>query len=71
MEKLTLSIREAAEMLGVPVNTMYTHAQAGRIPTLRLGKRILIPRVALERMVQAACEPPGPEFGWAPRQDTA
>ncbi len=47
-ERLTLRVREAAELLGVPARTAYAWAAEGRIPVLRVGRVVLIPRQALE-----------------------
>ena len=51
MEKQALSILEAAEILGISRSTAYEAAKTGELPTIKLGKRILVPLVALERML--------------------
>ena len=50
-EKLTLSVDEAARVLGLSRNSCYQAVETGAIPSLRIGKRILIPRFALERLL--------------------
>ena len=50
----TLSIREAAEYLGIGINQAYEAARRREIPTIKIGKRILVPLAALERMLQGA-----------------
>lgn len=50
----TLTIVEAAQALGIGRNQGYEAARRGEIPTIRIGKRILVPAAALERMLQAA-----------------
>ena len=52
MTKETLSVQEAAEVLGIGRSAAYEAARAGQIPTIRIGKRILVPRVALERLLE-------------------
>ncbi len=47
----TLTIREAAKVLGVGRALAYEMARAGRIPVIRLGRRLVVPRPALERML--------------------
>jgi excisionase family DNA binding protein len=47
-EPATLSIREAAKVLGVGVNQAYQAAHRGEIPTIKIGKRLLVPVAALE-----------------------
>lgn len=50
-EKLTLSVTEAAAMLGLSRNAAYQGCQNGQIPHIKIGKRILISRVQLERLL--------------------
>ncbi len=51
MTKRAISINEAAETLGIGVAKAYEAAKSGELPTIRLGKRILVPLAALERML--------------------
>jgi excisionase family DNA binding protein len=51
-QRWTLSVKEAAKLLGVGRNKAYEAARRGEIPTIRIGKRILVPVAALERMLQ-------------------
>lgn len=50
---MTLTVPEAAERLGISRAFAYELVARGEIPFLRLGRRIVIPRRALERMVDA------------------
>ncbi len=50
----TLTIPEAAKALGISRNAGYEAARRGEIPTIRIGKRLLVPLAALERMLQGA-----------------
>ena len=50
-EKLTLTVSEAAQVLGLSRNSCYQAVETGTLPSLRIGKRILIPRFALERLL--------------------
>ncbi len=50
-ERKTLTIDEAAKLLGVGRNQAYEAARRGEIPTLRIGRRLLVPRAAFERML--------------------
>lgn len=54
MEKLTLTVPETARLLGVSRMTAYTAVREGAIPSLRIGRRVLIPRAALERLLAQA-----------------
>lgn len=49
--KQTLTVEEAAAMLGVSRGLAYESVKRGDIPSLKIGKRIVIPRPALERML--------------------
>ena len=51
---LTYSVPEAARLLGINRNTAYELAARGQLPTIRLGKRVLVVRVALERLLNRA-----------------
>ena len=50
--KLTVSVVEAGKMLGISRNLAYEMARTGQLPTLRFGRRLLVPRHALERMLE-------------------
>jgi excisionase family DNA binding protein len=60
MEKLTISVPEAAQLLGVSRMTAYSAVREGTIPSLRIGRRVLVPRVALERLLLAQADPASP-----------
>ena len=47
----TVTVEEAATILGVDRNKAYEAARSGEIPTIRIGKRLLVPRAALERLL--------------------
>ena len=51
-KKLTVSVQEAAAMLGIGRATAYEGVRTGVIPSLRVGRRLLVPRAALERMLE-------------------
>jgi excisionase family DNA binding protein len=47
----TLSVDEAANVLGVGRSTAYTAVHSGEIPSIRVGKRIRVPTAAVRRML--------------------
>ncbi len=53
-EKLTLTVDETAQALGLSRNSCYQAVETRAIPSIRIGKRILIPRFALERLLASA-----------------
>lgn len=50
----TITIPEAAERLGIGRNAAYDAAKRGEIPTIRIGKLLLVPRAQFERMLVGA-----------------
>ena len=60
-QRVAISVPEAAARLGLGRNQGYEAARRGEIPTIRIGKRILVPLAALERMLSgeapAAAQP--------------
>jgi excisionase family DNA binding protein len=53
-ESATLTVAEAAKVLGISLGSAYDGVKAGEIPHVKIGTRILIPRVALDRMLAEA-----------------
>jgi len=54
LEPLTLTVEQAGEALGVGRQLAYQLVREGKIPSLRFGKRIVVPKAALERMLAEA-----------------
>lgn len=44
---LTITVDEAAELLGVSRGSAYEAVRKGEIPTVRIGRRILVPKAKL------------------------
>lgn len=53
-KNLTLSVPEAGAILGLGKNASYAAARRGELPTLRFGRKVRVPRAALERMLDIA-----------------
>jgi excisionase family DNA binding protein len=51
---LAMTIEEAARLLGIGRNGCYALATDGRLPVLRLGRRIVVSREALQRLLSEA-----------------
>jgi excisionase family DNA binding protein len=51
-ERLTMSVSEAAEILGISRSLAYTLVRIDELPSLKLGRRVVVPRAALERFVE-------------------
>ena len=50
-ERLTMTVEEAAAALGISRAFAYEAVTRNEIPHVRIGRRILIPRAALDRML--------------------
>jgi len=50
------AIEEAAAVLGISRAIAYNAVSRGEIPCIRIGRRILIPKVALERLLDGGGE---------------
>ena len=51
---LVYTIDEASRLLRIGRNHAYDAAKSGELPTVKIGKRILVPRLALEAMLARA-----------------
>jgi excisionase family DNA binding protein len=49
-----MTVAEMARALGVSEMTIYREIAANRFPAVRIGRRLLIPTKALERLAEAA-----------------
>jgi excisionase family DNA binding protein len=49
----TLSVEEAAQILGISRASAYACAKSGELPTIRMGNRLLVPEAVLERLLTA------------------
>ena len=47
----TFSIEEARKILGVSRSAAYAAARSGELPAIRIAGRVIIPRHALERLL--------------------
>ena len=52
-EQATLTVwPEAGRILGLSKGSAYEAAKHGEIPTIRIGRRLVVPTAALRRMLQ-------------------
>jgi excisionase family DNA binding protein len=54
VQRLTLTVEEAAQTLGISRAFAYECVDRGDIPCIRIGRRILIPKIALEKLLDSA-----------------
>ena len=58
-DRLVFTVEEVAQLLGISRSFAYDAVQSGGIPSMRIGKRILVPKAALHRFLLAAPEVSG------------
>jgi excisionase family DNA binding protein len=54
VEPLAVDLREAARLTSLSVRTLRRHIRRGRLDVARVGRRVLIPMVALRQFVQGS-----------------
>jgi excisionase family DNA binding protein len=47
----TYTIEEVAQILGTGRNSTYQAAKRGDLPVIRIGRRLLVPRAALDKLL--------------------
>ena len=50
--RMTVTVEEAAEILGISRAFAYALVRKDELPSLRLGRRLVVPRRALERLLE-------------------
>lgn len=55
-DRLVFTVEEAAQLLGISRSFAYEAVQHGEIPSMRIGKRILVPKAALQRFLESSSE---------------
>jgi len=53
-EKIVWTVDEAAEKLQISRPSAFRGIKSGEIPHIRIGRRILVPVAALEKMLESA-----------------
>jgi excisionase family DNA binding protein len=53
-ERLTITVEEAGRLLGISRGSAYQAAREGTLPTIRLGRRLVVPVEGLKKMLEAA-----------------
>jgi excisionase family DNA binding protein len=56
--RLTVTVTAAAELLGISRSLAYELVASGELPSVRLGRRIVIPVAAIEAVLAKAFERP-------------
>ena len=53
-EKLTITVAEAAKLLGIGRGSAYEAVRRGELPTIVIGRRILVSRRGLEETLESS-----------------
>jgi len=53
-EDLVINVAEACKLLKLSRGAVYSGIKCGQIPAIRIGRRIIIPRSALSKMLEEA-----------------
>jgi excisionase family DNA binding protein len=56
LDRVAYTVAEVAQLLGLSRDRVYELVRCNRIPSKRLGRRIVIPRKPFERWLEAADE---------------
>jgi excisionase family DNA binding protein len=57
-ERVTMTVPEAAAVLGLSVSATYEAAARGDLPVVRIGRRVLVKRQMLQAMLGLDAPPP-------------
>ena len=49
-----VSVPEAARIVGIGRSTLYEHVRAGLVPSVRIGRRVVIPTEVIEALFRSA-----------------
>jgi excisionase family DNA binding protein len=50
--RLTYNIEEVGRLLGIGRNQAYEAARRGDFPTIKIGKRLLVPKATFDRLLE-------------------
>ena len=53
-DRQTLTVEQAPAVLGIGRNSAYQAVASGQLPVIRIGRRLLVPRTARERLLADA-----------------
>jgi excisionase family DNA binding protein len=55
-ERKTISVEEAAKLLGISRGAAYAAAARGDLPVIRIGRLLLISKVRMQRLLDGVAE---------------
>ena len=51
-EKLTITVEEAGKLLGISRSLAYTMVRTGKLRSLRIGRRFIVPKQAIDELLR-------------------
>jgi excisionase family DNA binding protein len=51
-EEVSVPVEVAGEALGIGRNSAYSAIKSGEIPSVRIGRRVVVPTAAIRKMLQ-------------------
>ena len=60
-ERRTMGVEEAGKLLGLSRASSYQAAATGELPTIKIGRRLLVPKAKLRQMLGEPEPTPAPE----------
>jgi excisionase family DNA binding protein len=57
-QPLTMTVEDAAAALGIGRTSAYAAIARGELPCIRIGRRVVVPRPAMERLLTGAANVP-------------
>jgi excisionase family DNA binding protein len=60
-ERQIYTVEEAGALLGLGRNSSYEAVKRGDIPSIRIGRRLVVPKPAFDRMLGRSVTPSGGE----------
>ena len=64
-ERLTFTVDEVARLLGISRSGAYDSIARGEIPSLNIGRRVLVPREPLLELIRCARRRRRPDDPWS------
>jgi excisionase family DNA binding protein len=52
IDRLTYDVPEAGRLLGLGRNAAYEAVRTGQLPVIKIGSRLLVPKIALDRLLK-------------------
>ena len=56
MEKTTFTVLEVQRLLGLSRNSVYDAIRRREIPSLKIGRRIIVPALAIQQLLENASQ---------------